>query len=58
MSGRPEPLFPLFAGLETLEGVGPKTAQNLAHLGGIGGHFRAHVIVYADDTRQGIQVCI
>ena len=32
MSGRPEPLFPLFAGLETLEGVGPKTAQTLAHL--------------------------
>lgn len=27
MSGRPEPLFPLFAGLETLEGVGPKTAK-------------------------------
>ncbi len=27
MSGRPEPLFPLFAGLETLPGVGPKTAQ-------------------------------
>lgn len=33
MSGRPEALFPLFAGLETLEGVGPKTAQTLAHLG-------------------------
>ena len=33
MSQRPEPLFPLFAGLETLEGVGPKTAQLLAHLG-------------------------
>ncbi|MBR9649781.1 ATP-dependent DNA helicase RecG [Thalassovita aquimarina] len=32
MSGRPEQLFPLFAGLETLEGVGPKTAQNLAQL--------------------------
>ena len=32
MSGRPEALFPLFAGLETLEGVGPKTAQNLAAL--------------------------
>ncbi|MEL6617449.1 MAG: ATP-dependent DNA helicase RecG [Pseudomonadota bacterium] len=30
---RPEILFPLFADLETLEGVGPKTAQNLAHLG-------------------------
>lgn len=27
MSGRPEILFPLFAGLETLDGVGPKTAQ-------------------------------
>ncbi len=32
MSGRPEPLFPLFAGLETLDGVGPKTAQLLAAL--------------------------
>ncbi|MEX0329733.1 MAG: ATP-dependent DNA helicase RecG [Ruegeria sp.] len=33
MSGRPEVLFPLFAGLETLDGVGPKTAQLLAQLG-------------------------
>ncbi len=33
MKGRPEPLFPLFAGLETLEGVGPKTAQHFSHLG-------------------------
>ncbi|EDM70828.1 ATP-dependent DNA helicase RecG [Roseobacter sp. AzwK-3b] len=32
MSGRPEALFPLFAGLETLEGVGPKTVQNLGGL--------------------------
>jgi len=32
MSGRPEILFPLFAGLETLEGIGPKTAQSLAAL--------------------------
>ena len=32
MSGRPEQLFPLFAGLETLEGVGPKTAQLLGQL--------------------------
>jgi ATP-dependent DNA helicase RecG len=32
MSGRPEILFPLFADLETLDGVGPKTAQNLQHL--------------------------
>ncbi len=30
--GRPEILFPLFAGLETLEGVGPKIARNLAGL--------------------------
>ncbi len=29
MSGRPEILFPLFAGLETLEGVGPRTAKAL-----------------------------
>ncbi|MFK7835605.1 MAG: ATP-dependent DNA helicase RecG [Sulfitobacter sp.] len=33
MSQRPEPLFPLFAGLETLSGVGPKTAQHFAALG-------------------------
>ncbi len=32
MSGRPEILFPLFSDLETLDGVGPKTAQNLQHL--------------------------
>lgn len=32
MTGRPEILFPLFAGLETLTGVGPKTAQNMAQL--------------------------
>ncbi|MDR0809414.1 MAG: DEAD/DEAH box helicase, partial [Gemmobacter sp.] len=30
---RPPELFPLFAGLETLEGVGPKTAKSLAGLG-------------------------
>lgn len=33
MTGRPEALFPLFAGLETLEGVGPKTAQHFVQLG-------------------------
>ncbi|WP_027243816.1 ATP-dependent DNA helicase RecG [Leisingera daeponensis] len=32
MSGRPEILFPLFAGAETLQGVGPKTAQNLTQI--------------------------
>ncbi len=32
MSGRPEQLYPLFAGLETLEGVGPKTAKLFAQL--------------------------
>ena len=32
MSQRPEPLFPLFAGLETLDGIGPKTAQHFSHL--------------------------
>ncbi len=30
---RPEPLFPLFAELETLPGIGPKSAQVLAGLG-------------------------
>lgn len=33
MSGRPEQLFPLFAGLETLDGVGPKTARLLSQSG-------------------------
>ena len=32
MSGRPERLFPLFAGLETLPGIGPKSARALANL--------------------------
>jgi len=32
MKGRPEQLFPLFAGLETLEGVGPKTAKLLEQI--------------------------
>lgn len=32
MSSRPPALFPLFAGLETLQGVGPKTAEHLAQL--------------------------
>jgi ATP-dependent DNA helicase RecG len=32
MSSRPESLFPLFAALETLPGVGPKSAQNLGNL--------------------------
>ncbi|GAA6187244.1 ATP-dependent DNA helicase RecG [Litorivita sp. NS0012-18] len=32
MSGRPEALFPLFAELTTLEGVGPKIAQNFANM--------------------------
>ena len=33
MTGRPERLFPLFAGLETLPGIGPKTARAMANLG-------------------------
>ncbi|WP_071799038.1 ATP-dependent DNA helicase RecG [Natronohydrobacter thiooxidans] len=32
MASRPEILFPLFAGLETLDGVGPKTAKNFNSL--------------------------
>ncbi|MGB3553717.1 MAG: ATP-dependent DNA helicase RecG [Jannaschia sp.] len=32
MTGRPERLFPLFAGLETLPGIGPKTARQMANL--------------------------
>ena len=32
MSGRPEQLFPIFAGLETLDGVGPKTAKLLTQV--------------------------
>ncbi|MGV6847779.1 MAG: ATP-dependent DNA helicase RecG [Marinibacterium sp.] len=30
--GRPEILFPLFAGLETLDGVGPKTAKHFGQM--------------------------
>jgi len=33
MSTRPEILFPLFAGLDSLTGIGPKTAQHFAGLG-------------------------
>ena len=33
MSSRPERLFPLFAGMETLEGVGPKTARLFTQMG-------------------------
>ncbi len=33
MSGRPEILFPLFSSLESLEGVGPKTAKSLGAIG-------------------------
>ncbi len=33
MSGRPDILFPLFADLEGLDGVGPKTAGNFAQMG-------------------------
>ncbi|MFT6674119.1 MAG: ATP-dependent DNA helicase RecG [Sulfitobacter sp.] len=32
MKGRPELLFPLFSGLETLDGIGPKTAQNFSQI--------------------------
>lgn len=32
MSGRPEVLFPLFASLTKLDGIGPKTAENFAGL--------------------------
>ncbi|WP_101066366.1 ATP-dependent DNA helicase RecG [Roseovarius salinarum] len=32
MSGRPEALYPLFAALDSLDGVGPKTAQHLGQL--------------------------
>ena len=33
MSGRPEILFPLFSNLESLQGVGPKTATHFAQMG-------------------------
>ena len=33
MSGRPEALFPLFAALDGLPGIGPKTAKSLGALG-------------------------
>ncbi len=33
MTGRPEVLFPLFADVTVLDGIGPKTAQNLLQIG-------------------------
>ena len=33
MASNPETLLPLFSGLQTLPGIGPKTAQNMAALG-------------------------
>jgi len=33
MNTRPEVLFPLFAGLDSIKGIGPKTAQHFAGLG-------------------------
>ena len=33
MSGRPDILFPLFSGLQTLDGIGPKTALTLQDVG-------------------------
>ena len=33
MAARPEVLFPLFADVQTLPGVGPKVAKNLTHIG-------------------------
>ena len=33
MTGRPDVLFPLFAGLQTLDGIGPKTAVTLEGVG-------------------------
>ena len=33
MSSRPERLFPLFADVQTLDGIGPKTAKNMDALG-------------------------
>ncbi|SEP61372.1 ATP-dependent DNA helicase RecG [Thalassovita taeanensis] len=33
MTGRPEALFPLFADIETLDGVGPKTAGHFEQMG-------------------------
>jgi len=33
MSGRPDVLFPLFAALQTLDGIGPKTAVTLEGVG-------------------------
>ena len=32
MTGRPEILFPLFAGIETLPGIGPRTARTFAQM--------------------------
>ena len=52
MSGRPEKLFPLFAGLETLDGVGPKTAQHMAQLGIVSPRDVLYALPYAVVDRR------
>ena len=52
MTGRPEALFPLFAKLETLEGVGPKTAQNFAQLGVIAPRDLLFTLTYSGIDRR------
>ena len=51
---RPEVLFPLFAGLETLEGIGPRGAEALGALGVT--LVRRQARVQAEDTAAPIRV--
>jgi ATP-dependent DNA helicase RecG len=52
MTGRPEALFPLFSGLETLEGVGPKTAQHFAQLNIVAPRDLLFTLPYSGIDRQ------
>ena len=52
MTGRPEALFPLFSGLETLEGVGPKTAQHFAQLNVLAPRDLLFTLPYSGIDRQ------
>ncbi|ROU04019.1 ATP-dependent DNA helicase RecG [Histidinibacterium lentulum] len=52
MSGRPEPLWPLFSGLEVLDGIGPKTAKTLVQAGIATPRDMAYTLPYAGTDRR------
>ncbi|GFE50138.1 ATP-dependent DNA helicase RecG [Roseobacter cerasinus] len=55
MSGRPERLFPLFADLTALAGVGPKTASTMAALGVQAPRDLLFILPYAGVDRSRIE---